>query len=102
MLKYVNPSAIEEDEFFPYDFEHWNYSDSLLRSTLYSVWWTEIDDDTGTESALLMDYDGFVEWFDEKHEEWLFMDDSVDWSDCSAHEYLTYHLGRTVCPVKEV
>lgn len=100
MIKRVPVNTIEDDESFPYDFRNWNYPEELLRSTLYSAWWTEIDDDNN-ETALLMDYDGFIEWYNANIDEWLTLDDGDDEA-FTAEEYLPYHIGRTICPVKEV
>lgn len=101
MIKRVLPHEIEDDDSFPYDFKNWDYPIELLRSSLYSVWWTEIDED-GNETALLMDYDGFVQWYSGRVDEWLKNDDSINWKDYPAEEYLPYHLGRTIYPVKVV
>ena len=102
MLKYVPVQNIEDDESFPYDCTNWAYSDDLLRSSLYCPWWTEIDDENGTESVLLMDYDGFVEWYNSNIDDWMKDDDEIDWENYPAEEYLPYHLGRTLTVVKEV
>ena len=101
MIKRVNPNMIEEDFDFPYDFKSWAYPVSLLKSTLYTVWWTEIDDN-GNETVLLMDYDGFAEWYTKEMDSWLMDDNTVNWKEYPAEEYLPHHIGRTICPVKEV
>ena len=97
MLKLVPSLSIEDDDSFPYDFERWDYPISLLRSHLYTAWWTEISHD-GHEYALLMDYDGFIEWYNSNIDKWGLDDDEP----YTAEEYLPYHLGRTICVVKEV
>ena len=97
MLKLVQSLSIEDDDSFPYDFERWDYPISLLRSHLYTAWWTEISHD-GHEYALLMDYDGFIEWYNSNADKWG-LDDGEPFT---AEEYLPYHLGRTICVVKEV
>ena len=101
MIKYVPVNTIEDDDTFPYDFTYWNYSDDLLRSTLYSAWWTEIPEDKSEEYAILMDYDGFIEWYNRNEPTWAkyMLDDSERFT---AEEYLPYHLGRTICAVKEI
>ena len=102
MLKKVPSLSLIEDDAFPYDFERWDYPISLLRSSLYSVWWTEIPEDSDQELALLMDYDGFVEWYNANEDAWA-KDIGLDESErFTAEEYLPYHLGRTIIVVKEV
>ena len=100
MLKLVPSLSIEDDDSFPYDFERWDYPISLLRSHLYTAWWTEISHD-GHEYALLMDYDGFVEWYESKVDEWM-LDESAPSEPFTADEYLRYHLGVTMTVVREV
>ena len=97
MLKLVPSLSIVDDDSFPYDFRHWDYPEELLRSSLYTAWWTEINHD-GHEYALLMDYDGFIEWYNSNADKWGIDDDYK----FTAEEYLPYHLGRTICVVKEV
>ena len=100
MLKYVPSLSIEDDASFPYTRDGKDYPDDLLRSRLYSAWWTVITDDD-QELALLMDYDGFVEWYNSKVDEWM-LDESAPSEPFTADEYLRYHLGVTISAVKEV
>lgn len=99
MLKLVPSLSIVDDDSFPYDFRHWDYPEELLRSSLYTAWWTEVEHD-GTDYTLLMDYDGFIEWYNDNHDAWI--EDSPELKDMTAEEYLPYHIGRTLCVVKEV
>ena len=85
---------------FPYDYNHWHYSEEILRQYLFSP-----DDPTLCEDddhILVMDYDGFVEWFPE----WNKMyppEDGYDWyKDDEGGKYLSEHVGRTVTVIKEV
>ena len=100
MLKYVPALSIEDDDAFPYACDGKAYPEELLRSVLYSAWWTTITDD-GQELALLMDYDGFVEWYESKVDEWM-LDESAPSEPFTADEYLRYHLGVTMTVVREV
>ena len=101
MLKYVPAMSIEDDDSFPYDFSNWNYPTELLRSCLFTAWWTRILDD-GHEYALLMDYDGFIEWYNSNEPNWAKEEGLLDDERFTAEEYLPYHLGRTMTVVKEV
>lgn len=92
-------NVVEADD-FPYDYNHWHYSEEVLRQYLFSP-----DDPTLCEDddhLLVMDYDGFVEWFPE----WNKMyppEDGEDWyKDDEGGEYLSEHVGRTVTVIKEV
>ena len=98
MIKYVLPSSIEDDDTFPYDFEHWNYPTELLRSTLYSAWWATEDDD----KVIVMDYDGFIEWYNANEPKWAEDEGLTEDERFTAEEYLPYHIGRTIEVVKEV
>lgn len=106
MIERIPAHLVVDDDSFPYDFEAWNYPEELLRSSLYCFWWTEIPDDPadGNEYAIVMDYDGFTQWFNERKEYELMM--QYDPDDClpadTAEEYLPYHLGRTLTVVKVV
>lgn len=102
MLKYVPALSIEDDDSFPYDFKRGDYPLSLLRSVLYSAWWTVVPDDGDQELALLMDYDGFIEWYNSNEPQWAFDEGLGDDERMTAEEYLPYHLGRTITVVKEV
>ena len=101
MMKYVPALSIEDDDTFPYLRDGKGYTEELLRSRLYSAWWTVITDDHSEELALLMDYDGFVEWYNSKVDEWM-LDDSAPSEPFTADEYLRYHLGVTITAVREV
>lgn len=103
MIKYVPVNTIEDDDTFPYDFTNWNYSEKLLRSTLYAVWWAdEIPDNNDEERTLLMDYDGFIEWYNRNEPTWAEAEDIADDERMTAEEYLPYHIGRTIAVVKEL
>lgn len=97
MIKRIPSRSVIDDEAFPYDFRNWNYPESLLRSTLYATWYTEIGDD-GTEYAVVMDYDGFIQWYSDHVNDWA-KDDPEFWEGYTAQEYLPYHIGRTISPV---
>lgn len=101
MIKLVPASTIKDDDTFPYDFKRWDYPTSLLRSCLYTAWWTEVDHD-GVRYVLLMDYDGFIEWYTENEPKWSQEEGLTDDERFTAEEYLPYHLGRTISVVKEV
>lgn len=102
MIKYVPVSTLEDAD-FPYDFTHWDYPLDLLRSCLYSAWWDTMDID-GEEHVIVMDYDGFIEWYNAHVPEWMEQeeDDGIKWDEYPAEEYLPYHIGRTIDVVKEV
>jgi len=92
MMKYVPTRNITEDTSFPYDFSNWNYPEQVLRSHLYTAWWEEKVED-GERLSIIMDYDGFIEWYRSKGYEQT--------EDFTAEEYLPYHIGRTIDVVKE-
>ena len=100
MLKYVPAQFVEDDDTFPYDFRRSDYPPELLRSVLYSAWWTRIEGDQ--ELALVMDYDGFVEWYNTNKSDWAREEGLLEEEQFTAEEYLPYHLGRTLTVVKEV
>lgn len=101
MLKLVPVSSIESDDSFPYDFRRNLYPTSLLRSVLYCPWWTTITDD-GCEYATVMDYDGFIEWYNSNEPKWSRDEELTEDERFTAEEYLPYHIGRTLDIVKEV
>ena len=98
MIKLVPASTIKEDDSFRYDFKEWNYPLSLLRSCLYSPDDPNLCDD---DHALVMDYDGFIEWFPEWNHMYEEENDEDWYKDDEGAKYLPYHLGRTVSVVKE-
>lgn len=102
MIKYVPALTVIDDNSFPFDFKHWDYPEELLRSCLYSVWWTCIPENTNEELALVMDYDGFMEWYNSNMDKWLLDCDGDQKAVFTAEEYLPYHIGRTVSVVKIV
>lgn len=98
MIKYVPALTVIDDDSFPYDLAHWTYPPELLRSCLYSVWWTEIPEHCDTELAIVMDYDGFLEWYNSESVKW----DTDEAEGFTAEEYLPYHIGRTISVIKIV
>lgn len=97
MKRIVPVDQVVFDDRFPYDWQDWDYPQSLLQSTLYCPDDPNLCDD---DHVLVMDYDGFIEWFPE----WNAMYPEADkpYNDDEGAEYLPFHIGRTVSPVKEV
>lgn len=94
-MKRIMPiDQVEEANDFPYDFSRWNYTEDTLRSFLYSPDDPNLTDD---DHCLVLDYDGFIEWFPEWNN--MYPDDKV-YEDDEGAEYLPYHIGRTVSPVR--
>lgn len=95
MKKYVSAHTVTDDCSFHYLWDGRNYTDDTLRSVLYAPWWTKVNDDE--ELVLLMDYDGFVEWYESGEEEWT----TDNRSGMTADEYLRKNLGTIISVVKE-
>jgi hypothetical protein len=99
MKRIVPTDQVVYDHDFPYDWQDWDYPQSLLQSTLYSPDDPNLTDD---DHVLVMDYDGFIEFFPEWNA--LYREEAdEDWyKDDEGAKYLPYHIGRTVSPIKEV
>jgi len=83
-INFPFPEFITDNESFPYS-KSWQYSDSVLRSTLY------ISPDP--DDPNIYDLDGIKQWYESiRKTDELFSDVPFD-------KYIGYHLGRTVCPV---
>lgn len=95
MIKIVPVDQVVFYDDFPYDWEGWDYAPDLLRSTLYSP-----DDPTLCPDGymMVMTYDDFIEWFPK----WIATDPDPIYKPDEAEEYLPYHIGRTVEPIKGV
>lgn len=102
MIKRVPARFVIDDDSFPYNFSNWNYPTELLHSCLYSAWWTEIPEDENEEYALVMDYDGFIEWYNSNPDKWMTETDTNSEKPLTAEEYLPYHLGKTLSVIKIV
>lgn len=98
MQKVVLVKTLEDVEPFPFD-RFSPPTEETLRQYLYTAWWT-LDDDG--DHVVLMDYDGFVEYYDEHVPQWREEEGEGFWDDYSATEYLRDHVGVTICVVKEV
>lgn len=99
MKRIVPVSQVEEATGFPYEWSSPKYSEELLRSFLYSPDDPTLCDD---DHCLVLDFDGFVEWFPEWNA--MYRDEAdEDWyKDDEGMQYLIYHIGRTVTPLKGV
>ena len=95
MIQFVHPDQVIPFDSFPYDFRRADYSAHLLNNTLYIPDDPDIGDD---DHILVMDYDGFMEWFPMYARQ--IGDDFL--ADYPPDEYLPYHIGRTVTPVKGI
>lgn len=93
--------VIEADD-FPWDYNYWHYSEDVLRRYLFSPSDPTLCEDD--DHLLVMDYDGFVEWFPVWNNMYPPEDDEVeDWyKDNEGGKYLSEHVGRTVTVIKEV
>lgn len=104
MKKYLPMETVVDDDSFVYTKDR-TYPEEILRSSLFSPGWGEIDEETGKEVALLMDYDGFIEWFNSNLPAWIedLLDEDCrkDFSTYTAEEYLADHLGYTIFVAKE-
>lgn len=100
MKKVVRSDCVEEVVPFPFSNPSVEITEDLLRQFLYTAWWTIEDDD---DHVILMDYDGFVEFYDEHVPQWREEEDGdMFFDNYSALEYLRDHVGTTVEVVREV
>lgn len=96
--KIVRTDCTEDVTPFPFS-RNYQPTEEDLRKYLYTAWWTLEDDE---EHVILMDYDGFVEYYNEHLPEWKANDGEDFWDGYSAFEFLRDHVGVTVDVVKEV
>ena len=94
MMKEYSNHLIQEISPFPYRFSDWmNYDSSMLRSILYSP---DNPDLCNPEHSLVGTYDDMVEWF----LSWRDTGEDGFFADMDPDEFITYHLGRTILPVR--
>ena len=92
MKKEIKCNLITDVENFPYDWENWDYSPELLRSVQYTTAVPDLAKDP--DSEMVFDYDGLVEWF------LSWRDEDEILFDMSPEEFVSYHIGRTLSPVR--
>lgn len=98
MKKIVHIDMITDDTSIP-DYPN-APGEEVLRGCLFSaVWFDELD---LRDYCTIMDYEGFVEFFNAHIPQWKAEDNDDDfWNDYTALQYIQDNLGRTICAVKE-
>ena len=98
MNRIVPLDQVERLDRFPYKHEEIRLKPELLRQFLFSP-----DDPTLTDDnhCLVLDYDGFIEWFPVWNH--MYDEPSDDWyKDDEGHKYLCDHINRTVDVIKGI